>query len=56
MNEALVYRSLAWSKKPVNAAVRFAINGPRWMPRPLRMLPLWCLGRVVEAQVLWLTR
>lgn len=56
MNEALVMRSLAWSKRPVNAAARFASKGPAWLPREVRTLPLRVLALAVEAHVLWLTR
>lgn len=56
MNEASVMRSLAWSKRPVNAACRFALKGPAWLPMPLRKLPLRVLALAVEAHVLWLTR
>lgn len=56
MNEAQLHRSLRWSKAPVNAACRFAIRGPDWLPGAVRRVPLRILATVVEVQVLWLTR
>jgi hypothetical protein len=55
-NEDLVQRSTQWSRGPVNAACRFACQGPAWLPRWVRVVPLRILALVVEAQVLWLAR
>lgn len=52
MTNAVIFRSLAWSKRPMNAAVQFALKGPSWMSIHLRRVPLRILARTVEVQVL----
>lgn len=35
-------------KDAINTSVRFALRGPAWIPRPVRMAPLFVLVRVYE--------
>lgn len=51
MSNAIIYRSLGWCKKPCNAATRFAIKGPSWLPISVRRVPLRVLAFVVDWQV-----
>ena len=32
----------------INTSARFALRGPAWIPRQLRMVPLFVLARVYE--------
>lgn len=51
MKKSSIERSLTWSGWPVNAAARFAVKAPRWVPFLIRRAPLRLLGLIVGLQV-----
>lgn len=51
MSNPHAYPFLAWVRTPVNASVRFVLQGPTWMPITVRRVPLRVCCFVVDVQL-----
>jgi hypothetical protein len=56
MTEPVFAPALRWLQRPTYLACDFALHGPAWIPAQVRRLPLWCVARLLDVQVWWMTR